>query len=186
VDQAVKTNVNGIDTAALSDVAAAVGENPALGMVDINVKTTWLGQTQCETEVTKFALGGETLPRSFSFRTDEPLELLGTNEHPNPQEFLLGSMNGCMAVGYVAGAAMQGITLESLSIEAGGEIDLRGFLGLSDTVKPGYDTIRYTVRIKGDGTPEQFAELHEVVKKTSPNYFNVANPIRLESELVVE
>ena len=35
MDQAVKTKVNGIDVAALSEVAGAVGENPALGMVDI-------------------------------------------------------------------------------------------------------------------------------------------------------
>ena len=110
MDQAVKTNVNGIDVAGLTEAAGAIGEDPAKGLVNFVVTTNWLGQTQCETEITRMALGGEDLPRPFKFRTDEPTELFGTNEHPNPQEYLLGSMNGCMAVGYVAGAAMQGVT----------------------------------------------------------------------------
>ena len=81
---------------------------------------------------------------------------------------------------------MQGIELESVEIETRGELDLRGFLGLDKDVKPGYDKIDFTVRIKGDGTREQFATLHEWVRKTSPNYFNMANAIRLNGELVVE
>ena len=54
------------------------------------------------------------------------------------------------------------------------------------SIRPGYDEIHYTVRIKGDGTPEQFREIHETVMRTSPNRFNLANPIRLTAELVVE
>ena len=42
------------------------------------------------------------------------------------------------------------------------------------------------MRIKGDGTPEQFRKIHETVIQTSPNYFNVSRPIRLDAELVVE
>jgi hypothetical protein len=63
---------------------------------------------------------------------------------------------------------------------------LRGFLGLDATVKPGYDEIHYTVRIKGDGKPEQFEKIHQNVIATSPNRFNLANPIKLTANLVVE
>lgn len=51
---------------------------------------------------------------------------------------------------------------------------------------PGYDQIHYTVRIKGNGTPEQFREIHETVMATSPNRWNLSHPIRLSSELVVD
>ena len=77
-------------------------------------------------------------------------------------------------------------TLESVEIETMGELDLRGFLGIDETVPPGYESMRYTVRIKGNGTPEEFQEIHETVIKTSPNYFNVSRPVRLDAELVVE
>jgi hypothetical protein len=42
------------------------------------------------------------------------------------------------------------------------------------------------VRIKGSGTPEQFQEIHETVMRTSPNYFNVSRPIRIDAQLRVE
>jgi hypothetical protein len=99
---------------------------------------------------------------------------------------LLTALNACVVVGYVAGAAANGITLQKLEIESRGELDLRGFLGIDPTVRPGYESIQYTVRIKGNGTPEQFRTIHETVIKTSPNYFNVSQPIRLDADLVVE
>jgi hypothetical protein len=52
-------------------------------------------------------------------------------------------------------------------------------------VKPGYDELHYTVRIKGNGTAEQFKEIHDAVIKTSPNRWNIANPIKLTSDLIV-
>ena len=96
------------------------------------------------------------------------------------------AFNACIMVGYVVGAAVNGITLEQVEIETRGELDLRGFLGIDSTVRPGYEAIQYTVRIKGDGTPEQFQKIHETVCATSPNYFNVSRPIRLDAKLVVE
>lgn len=98
----------------------------------------------------------------------------------------MAALNACMLVGYVAGAAARGITLDSVEIETEGQLDLSGVLGIDASVKPGYDALRYTVRIKGDGTPEQFRDIHETVRKTSPNYFNVASPVRLDARLVVE
>ena len=117
---------------------------------------------------------------------DEPHELLGQNTAPNPQEMLMTALNACIMVGYVAGAAVKGITLQSVEIETDGELDLRGFLGIDPTVRPGYEAIRYTVRLKGNGTLDQFREIHETVMKTSPNYFNISRPVRIDSRLVVE
>ena len=97
----------------------------------------------------------------------------------------MAAFNACITVGYVAGAALKGITLDSLEIKTRGELDLRGFLGLSDEVPPGYESIAYDVTIRGDGTPAQFAEIHETVMKTSPNYFNISRPIRVEGTLNV-
>ena len=81
---------------------------------------------------------------------------------------------------------MRGITLESLAIETDGEIDLRGFLGIDPAVPQGYEKLNYTVRIKGNGTKEQFAEAHKAVMATSPNFFNLSRPVALIPALVVE
>ena len=97
----------------------------------------------------------------------------------------MAAVNACMTVGYVAGAALKGITLEKLEIRTNGTLDLRGFLGLDDTVPPGYEAIDYQVTIAGNGTPEQFEEIHQAVMKTSPNYFNLNRPIRMNGVLQV-
>jgi hypothetical protein len=88
-------------------------------------------------------------------------------------------------VGYVAGASLKGIDLESGEIRTRGQLDLRGFLGLRDDVAPGYESVDYEVRIKGSGTPEDFEEIHRTVMATSPNYFNLSRPIKLNGSLRV-
>jgi len=98
----------------------------------------------------------------------------------------MSALNACVMVGYVAGAAVRGVTLEKLEIETAGELDLRGFLGIDPAVAAGYEAIRYIVRIKGSGTPEQFREIHETVMQTSPNYFNIARPVRIDATLAIE
>jgi len=98
----------------------------------------------------------------------------------------MAALNACLTVGYAAVAATMGVTLETLQIDTAGQLDLRGFLGLDASVSPGYETIRYVVRVKGNGTPEQFQQIHETVMKTSPNYFNITRPVRLDARLEVE
>lgn len=184
--QTAKTQmVNGIDTEALRGAIADIAADPAKGAVEFRVRTDWKGGSRSETTVDGYALGGARIARSFRFASDEPLELCGTNGAPNPQELLMGALNACMLVGWVAGAALRGIRLERIEIETEGRLDLRGFLGLDASVAPGYETIRYRVRVRGDAPAAAFEEIHETVKRTSPNYFNLSRPIVLEDELVV-
>ncbi|MBI1181715.1 MAG: OsmC family peroxiredoxin [Alphaproteobacteria bacterium] len=181
-----QTNVlNGIDVDALGQVVEDIKQDTAKALVAFHVRSAWKGQTVSESTVESYTIGGERVPRRFAIRIDEPVELLGTNTAPNPQETLMAALNACMMVGYVAGAAVNGITLDSVEIETDGELDLRGFLGIDPDVPPGYESLHYTVRIKGDGTPEQFRAIHETVMKTSPNYFNMSRAIRLDATLEV-
>ena len=177
--------VNGIDVEALAGVVREVESDPSKGLVAFRVTSSWKGQTVSEATVESYTIGGERVPRRFTMPVDEPLELLGTDTAPNPQEMLMAALNACVMVGYVANAAVRGIRLESVEIETDGQLDLRGFLGVDETVPPGYESLRYTVRIRGDGTPEEFQEIHENVMNTSPNYFNITRPVRIDADLVV-
>jgi uncharacterized OsmC-like protein len=178
--------VNGIDVEALHGVIEDVRKDPAKGIVEFKVKTGWKGQTRSETVVDSYKLDGNEIKRRFTIEADEPLELLGENTAANPQELLMAALNACISVGYVAGAAVNGITLSKLEIETTGRLNLRGFLGLDANIKPGYESIQYVVRVAGNATPEQFQEIHENVIKTSPNYFNVSQPVRIDAKLQVE
>lgn len=178
--------VNGLDVDALAEVVREIERDPARGQVEFRVRTAWKGQTRSRTSVESYTLGGQEVHRVFTIDADEPFELLGRNTAPNPQELLMSALNACITVGYVAGAAVKGIALEKVEVETSGTLDLRGFLGIDPAVKPGYETIRYVVRIKGAGTPAQFQEIHETVARTSPNYFNISQPVAIEARLVLE
>jgi uncharacterized OsmC-like protein len=171
--------VNGLDMAALEERIEAVRTDPACGCAGFRVTTEWKGQTRSETTVESYMLDGERIGRNFTIVADEPVELLGANTAPNPQELLLAAVNSCMIVGYVAQAAVRGIALDDCRIETEGELDLRGFLGTDETVPPGYRRINYKVTLEGDGTREQYEEIHQAVMATSPNYFNLAQPVQM-------
>jgi uncharacterized OsmC-like protein len=178
--------INGLDTDAFRQMISDVEADPVQGVTRFGVRTAWVGGTRSDTHVTNWEFGGQQLPKSFVIRSDEPIELCGGNHYPNPQELLMAAFNACMVVGYVAGASMQGIELTRLEIETSGELDLRGFLGIGDGVEPGYEELQTVVRIQGNGTPEQFEEIHENVMASSPNRFNLSNPVRLTSKLMID
>jgi uncharacterized OsmC-like protein len=181
----IESRVNGIDLQALGQAVEEIKNDRTKGFVRFKVSSTWKGQTRSEARVKSYFMNGEEVPREFSIVADEPLELLGRNTAPNPQELLMAAFNACIMVGYVASAAVIGVNLTGVEIETDGELNLRGFLGLDEKVKPGYDSIQYTVRLKGDGTKEQYEAIHANVLKTSPNYFNIAQPVQVKSNLVI-
>ena len=185
LDTVKNAPVNGLDLAALGEVVEAIQADASKAIVGFDVVTRWKGQTRSETTVDGFTMAGERINRSHTIVADEPFELLGSDGAPNPQELLMAAFNACITVGYVAGAALRGITLEALEIRTRGELDLRGFLGLSDDVAPGYQNVDYEVRIKGDGSAADFEEIHQTVMKTSPNYFNMSRPIKMNGSLSV-
>ena len=183
LDTTSRPHVNGIDLDALDETIDKVRADPCCGRAAFRVVTSWRGQTRSETRVESYTLDGEVLPRNFTIVADEPTELLGANSAPNPQELLMAAFNSCMIVGYVAQASMRGIRLDDCRIEIEGELDVRGFLGLDETVPPGHRRINYVVSLDGDGSREQFEEIHQAVMSTSPNFFNLAQPIQMCGKL---
>lgn len=183
----MSNKLNGIDVAALQEFAQGVAEakNAAKRSARFNVKTQWEHQTRSVATVSQYSLAGVEHQRHFEIAADEPSELLGQNSAPNPQELLMAALNACLTVGYVVNAAAMGITVHSLEIETDGELDLRGFLGLDESVNPGYDQVSYVVRLHTDAPREKVEELHKVVTKTSVNLANFSKAIRMVPKLEI-
>jgi uncharacterized OsmC-like protein len=178
--------VNGLDVDEMTDVMREIGRHPAKANVEFRVSSEWKGQMRSRTSVESYTIGGWQVHRHFTIDADEPFELFGRNTAPNPQEILMAGLNACLTTAYVTGAALRGITLETAEVETSGTLDLRGFLGVDATVRPGYETICYVARLKGFASAEQFQELHEAVARVSPNYFNLTKPVKVRARLVVE
>jgi uncharacterized OsmC-like protein len=176
---------NGLDTEALTQALGAVSADPALAAVAFRAKTSWQGACRTRSEIESYDMGGQRIARRHRIETDEPLELLGQNSAPNPQDLILSALASCMTVGFVVNATGMGVRIDSLEIDTECAFDLRGAFGLDPNVAPGAESIQYTVRVKGSGTREQFEEILRNVIATSPNYHHLSKPIRLESRLEV-
>lgn len=181
----MSSNLNGIDINALQNFARDVAADATKRHASFNVKTEWKGQTRSVAKVSRYSLAGQTYSRDFEITADEPQQLLGQNTAPNPLELLLAALNACMSVGYAANAAMMGVKIHSLEIETDTTLDLRGFLGLDDSLNPGNDEVSVAVRLHTDAPRERVEELHSAVIKTSVNYANFSRAIRMIPSLEV-
>lgn len=188
-DAAAKRNdppVNGIAPDDLREMTARVAHDPKDSKATFRVRTEWKGGLKSDSHVTLLEIGRRQIARRFVVRMDEPPEFFGADTGPNPQEMLMAAFNACLMSGYVAGCALEGIEIAALAIETEGQLDLRGFLGLDVAIRPGYEEISYVVRIRSNGTPEQLQKVHEQVLATSPNRWNIANTVRLKTQLLAE
>ena len=177
---------NGIDVAALQGAIDTIRAKPAAGLTEWAVNSRWTGGTRSDHAVDGCHIGGQTIDRRFTLHVGEPLQLSGADQYANPYEHLMSALNASMIVGYAAVAALMGVKLTKLEIRTSGDIDLRGALGIDPDVSPAIESLQQTVTIAGDGTAEQFRQIHETVKKISPNYASVTNAVALRSRLVVE
>ncbi len=120
--------------------------------------------------------------RGFEFIADEPEALAGTNIGPNPIEYLLGSLGACQVITYQAVAALKGIKLNGVKVVTKGNIDWRGFLGIGENVRPGYQKIEVEAIIDSDESPETIEELIKEVEARCPILDNLVNSVQVESK----
>jgi hypothetical protein len=73
-------------------------------------------------------------------------------------------------------AAVRGIKLDEVESKLEGDLDLRGFFGMTDEVRPGYEEIRVNFKVKTD--LENLETLKELIR-LSPVYDVVSNGTRV-------
>ena len=99
-------------------------------------------------------------------------------------EALLHAIGSCLSVGIVYNSAARGITIKSLSFDIDGDLNLHAFLGLSDTIRPGYSNIRVKINIDTDSPRDKVEELLKYVEKTSPVVDCIRNPVPISFTIV--
>lgn len=176
----MKTNLNGVNVDQLVGTINAIKANPDLARFKFRAKNEWVGGGHSRTSIQSFYGAGQedsSRDKPFVLEGDEPPVLLGANAGPNAVEAVLHALASCLAVGFIYNAAAQGINVESLSFDLEGDLDLHAFLGLSDQVRPGYENIRLSYRVKSDAPREKIVALCDYVQKTSPVLDIIRNPV---------
>jgi uncharacterized OsmC-like protein len=109
--------------------------------------------------------------------------LLGEDNGPNPVEYALTALAACVTTSIVYHAAAKGIKLNSVESRLEGDIDLRGFLGLSEDVPRGYKEIRMYFKIDADVPDEKLQELVQLGPTYSPVFDTITRAVPVSVQL---
>jgi uncharacterized OsmC-like protein len=184
METAHKTTIisNGVNVTQLFDTIEAIKGNPEISKFKFRATNEWQAGTHNRATVKSFygAMQEDDSRLPMVFDIDEPPVLLGENKGANPVEYLLVGLSGCMTTAMVAHAAARGIEIKSVTSRLEGDLDVQGFLGLSDTIPVAYKEIRVNFKIEADISEQEKQELLEMTKKYSPVFNTVTNPVTVK------
>lgn len=176
--------VNGIDTDRIVELATSMSKDGNFGKFRFRADNAWIDGSRSRTSIKGFYAGSkEQVERSqaLTVDADQPGFLAGTNTAPNAVEHYLNALVSCISTTVVAHASVQGIFIESLDVRAEGEMDARGFFGVSDSVNRGYNRIRVDISTR---TPADQDTIRMLIGY-SPVYEMVSRAIPVELAITV-
>jgi uncharacterized OsmC-like protein len=172
--------LNGLDVDAAVATIAAIKADKSLAKFQFRARNHWISGGENRSTIRDFyGAGKEDASRksAFEFTNGEPPVLLGNNEGANPVEFLLHALAGCVTTTFVLHAMARGISIQELSTELSGNLDLQGLLGLDDTVSPGYERIYIKLNVKADCSDQALDDLLSYAQRHSPVCNTVCRPV---------
>jgi len=173
---------NGVDTPKLFATINIVKSQPELARFQFRATNRWIKGANSRSRLEKFkGAGGEHAHQGECvYDADHPAVLVGDDTAPTPVEFLLHALASCLTAGIASVAAARGVTLTEVRSTIEGDINLLGVLGLSDTVRNGYERIRVSFDVKGDAPAEKLKQIVEQSKARSAVYDVLTHGVPVE------
>jgi uncharacterized OsmC-like protein len=141
----------GTGAGALRTYKAMVEEEPSLGERSPSVVARWAGG-----DASNIECGGMAIS-------------LGGEERLPPMQAVLAALAACDVDVVATHAALLGLDLEGIVVEATGHFDIRSYLGVEGAPRPGFDAISYVVHVAApEATPGQIRYLRQRCEQSSP------------------
>ncbi len=171
--------LNGVNVAYIEETIAAIEQDPSIAEFKFRAKNRWIDGGHNRAIISGYYGAKQERDRSepFVMDADEPPVLAGKDLGANPVEYLLRALAGCLMTTMVYHAAVREIRIDELEMDLEGDLDLRGFLGLSHDVRKGYENIRVNFRVKTD---EPNLDRLKALCKLSPVYDVTANGTNID------
>jgi uncharacterized OsmC-like protein len=160
-------------TTLIADTRKAVADDAANAQAVFSAHGTLVGVTEVDVRT------GE-----HTFKVDEPPALGGADVAANPVQYALASLGSCQAITYRFWAEHLGISFDSLTVRVEGDLDVRGFFGFDDSVRPGFSAIRVQVAVSGPETAERYQQLAAAVDEHCPVLDLFKNPVPVTREVL--
>lgn len=122
--------------------------------------------------------------RDFQWVVDEPPMLGGGDLGPNPVEYVLGALLGCLNVVCHLVAKEQGVVLTSFTAHAKGELDPTKFMGKNMDVRAGYSVIDVTIDVESEADQATLDEIVAIAETRCPVSDNLANATPINIKMI--
>lgn len=177
--------VNGVNVEELFGTIDAIKKAPVIATFKFRARNQWQNGGHNRTTINNFYGTQQDHEHKdpFVLDADEPPILLGEDKGPNPVEYALTALAACVTTSIVYHAAAKGITIHAMESRLEGDIDLRGFLGLSDDIPRGYKEIRMFVNIEADAPAEQLEEIVKLGPTYSPVFDTITRAVPVTVKL---
>jgi uncharacterized OsmC-like protein len=174
--------INGVDTGRMFSTIEAIQADPAIARFQFRLQNRWVGGGENRSVVRDYCGAKQEMahPEPFELANDEPPVLLGADRAPNPVEYILHALAGCITTTVVYQAAARGIPVRAMATRFEGDLDLRGFLGLSEEVRRGFSNIRISVDLDVDADEATKRELIALAQARSPVVDIVTNGVPVQ------
>lgn len=170
--------VNGVDVDQIFGTVDAVRTAPGLAKLTFRIENRWINGGQNRTTIRGFwGAGAENNREPFVLDNDEPYLMFGADQAPNPVEYLMHALAGCLTTSFVFQAAIHGVRIEAMESHIEGDLDMRGMFGLDENVRRGFEKLHVSMRVKADCSPEVLAELCDTTQRRSPVLDVLTRPV---------
>jgi uncharacterized OsmC-like protein len=167
---------NGVNTQVLNTVYNAMQNQPEMAKATFSAKSEWNGGFSVTSRSKDFRIGSQNVERNTEYKMQYDLPLSGEESGLTVCEYCMGSLAACLTQTIVAHATSRSIQIDSIDIDVEGDVDLRGFTGISNDVRPGAQQFRVNMNIKSsNASKEQINELREIGKRFSPAFDTLTN-----------
>jgi len=175
--------INGIDTEEVASLAGKIQADESYGKFKFRANNRWINGAKSKTSIKGFFAGGKEntdRKQAMFVDADQPVFLAGGNTAPNSVEHLLHALTSCLTTTLAYHASVQGIVIGAIETSAEGDLNSKGFFGLSDDVNKGYERIRVTMWVESQASVDTLTEL----AMHSPVYEMVSKAVPVEFALV--
>jgi uncharacterized OsmC-like protein len=170
--------MNHVNMSKLEELMEAIKEDATSGKVITKIAGNWIfeeGHPQFKSDI---QIEGDII----TVEADMPIKLGGWGSRPGPLHYCLYGLASCYSFTFSAFAAMEGIKLTKLEIEAEGQFDFSQVFGLTEN--PIVKGINFKITAESNADQGRLDQLRKVVDKRCPALYCLTNQINVTTELV--
>ena len=174
---AEKATINGVEVQRMGQTVKATQDNPHVAIFRFQAANRSKTGGHDQSAIHRFYAAGQVetgRTEPCLIEADGPPVLFGQDQAPNPADDVLHALAACLTTSLVCHAAARDIRVHSVESRPEGDLDLRGVLGVSDSIRPVWQQVRVHVVVEADASAEElhglttFSPVSDIVSRPVP------------------